>query len=125
MKQAKERHRGNQGSRAFVSCVWPVRGKCKKLTQQYVGASFRHHNPYFPGMAEALRAAMQENAAQFPQKAIEIKRVLAEGDLVAINAHVRLNPGDSGVATIHIFRFEGDLASSSCGMSGRLCLKIP
>ena len=83
-------------------------GKVKEAYQQYVGASFRHHNPYFHGDAEALRAAMQENAAQFPQKAIDIKRVLVDGDLVAVHAHVRLKPGDLGVATIHIFRFEGD-----------------
>ena len=51
---------------------------------------------------------MEENAAHFPHKAIEIKRVLADGDLVAVHAHVRLNPGDPGVATIHLFRFEGD-----------------
>jgi predicted SnoaL-like aldol condensation-catalyzing enzyme len=83
-------------------------GKVNEAYQQYVGASFRHHNPYFPGDAEALKAAMQENAAQFPQKTIDIKRVLVDGDLVAVHAHVRLKPGDLGVATIHIFRFEGD-----------------
>ncbi len=83
-------------------------GKVKEAYRQYVDASFRHHNPYFPGNAAALSAAMVENAAQFPQKAIEIKHVLADGDLVAVHAHVRLQPGDLGVATIHIFRFEGD-----------------
>jgi predicted SnoaL-like aldol condensation-catalyzing enzyme len=83
-------------------------GKVNEAYQQYVGANFRHHNPYFPGEAEALKAAMQENAAQFPQKAIDIKRVLVDGDLVAAHAHVCLKPGDLGVATIHIFRFEGD-----------------
>ncbi len=83
-------------------------GKVKEAYRQYVDASFRHHNPYFPGNAEALSTAMEENAAQFPRKAIEIKRVFADGDLVAVHAHVRLQPGDLGVATIHIFRFEGD-----------------
>ena len=82
-------------------------GKVKEAYQRYAGASFRHHNPYFPGNAEALRAAMQENADQFPQKAIDIKHALSDGDLVAIHAHVRLQPGDLGVATIHMFRFEG------------------
>src|SRR5512135_1741587 len=83
-------------------------GKVQEAYRQYVGESFRHHNPYFPGDAEALKAAMLENATQFPQKAIDIKRVLADGDLVAVHAHVRLKPGDRGVATIHLFRFEGD-----------------
>jgi len=83
-------------------------GKVQEAFQQYVDASFRHHNPYFQGTAEALSAAMQENANQFPQKTIDIKRVLADGDLVAVQAHVRLKPGDLGVATIHIFRFDGN-----------------
>jgi len=83
-------------------------GKVKEAYQTYVGASFRHHNPYFPGSDEALSVAMQENADQFPQKAIDIKRVLADGDLVAVHAHVRLKPGDPGVATVHIFRFDGN-----------------
>jgi predicted SnoaL-like aldol condensation-catalyzing enzyme len=83
-------------------------GKVQAAYQKYVAASFRHHNPYFPGNAEALSTAMQENADQFPQKAITIKHVLADGDLVAVHAHVRLKPGDLGVATIHLFRFEGD-----------------
>ena len=51
-------------------------GKVHEAYQRYIAASFRHHNPYFPGDAEALSAAMQENADQFPQKAIDIKRVL-------------------------------------------------
>jgi len=82
-------------------------GKVHDAYRRYVGASFRHHNPYFSGDAEALQAAMQENADQFPQKAIDIKHALSDGDLVAIHAHVRLQPGDLGVATIHMFRFEG------------------
>lgn len=83
-------------------------GKVQAAYRQYVAANFRHHNPYFPGTAEALSAAMQENAVQFPRKAIDVKHVLVDGDLVAVHAHVRLNPGDSGIATIHLFRFEGD-----------------
>ena len=82
-------------------------GKVQEAYQRHVDASFRHHNPYFPGNAAALSAAMQENAARFPHKAIEIKRVLSDGDLVAVHAHVCLKPGDLGVATIHLFRFEG------------------
>ena len=83
-------------------------GKVNEAYRRYVGASFRHHNPYFPGTAEALSAAMQENADQFPHKAIDIKRILADGDWVAVHAHVRLQPGDLGIATIHLFRFDGN-----------------
>lgn len=83
-------------------------GQVKMAYQRYVGAGFRHHNPYFPGDAETLSTAMEENAKQNPDKVIEILHTLEDGDLVAVHAHVRLKPGDLGVATVHVFRFEGD-----------------
>ena len=83
-------------------------GKVKEAYRRYVAASFRHHNPYFSGNAEALMAAMEENAAQFPAKAIEVKHTLEEGELVAVHACVKLKPDDLGIATLHLFRFEGD-----------------
>ena len=81
-------------------------GKVKEAYQAYVGSNFRHHNPYFPGNAEALMTAMEENSAQNPDKTIEVQRALEDGDLVAVHAFVRLKPGDLGIATVHIFRFQ-------------------
>ena len=83
-------------------------GQVKEAYQLYVGASFRHHNPYFQGDAATLMAAMEENALTNPSKAIEIKHTVEEGDRVAIHARVKLKPGDLGIATIHLFRFEDD-----------------
>ena len=83
-------------------------GKVKEAYHSYIGAGFRHHNPYFKGDAETLRTAMEENAAKNPNKAIEIHHALEEGDLVAVHARVTFSPGDRGVATVHVFRFEGD-----------------
>jgi len=83
-------------------------GQVKEAYRLYVGVNFRHHNPYFQGDAATLMAAMEENAAAYPKKAIEIHHALEEGDLVALHACVKLKPGDLGIATIHLFRFEGD-----------------
>lgn len=83
-------------------------GKVKDAYQMYIGPNFRHHNPYFQGDAATLMAAMEENAVSNPHKAIDIRHTLEEGDLVAVHACVRLKPGDLGIATIHLFRFEGD-----------------
>jgi len=81
-------------------------GKVKEAYQAYVDSNFRHQNPYFPGNAEALMAAMEENSIQNPDKTIEVQRTLEDGDLVAVHALVRLKPGDLGIATVHIFRFQ-------------------
>jgi predicted SnoaL-like aldol condensation-catalyzing enzyme len=83
-------------------------GKVKEAYQLYIGVNFRYHNPYFQGDAATLLAAMEENAAANPHKTIEIYHAIEEGDLAAIHACVKLKPGDLGIATIHLFRFEGD-----------------
>ncbi len=81
-------------------------GKVREAYSKFVGAGFRHHNPFFEGSAEALMMAMEENARQNPNKSLEVKHALAEGDFVAVHAHVWHKPGEPGAAVIHIFRFE-------------------
>jgi len=81
-------------------------GKVSEAYSRFVGAGFRHHNPFFEGSAEALMAGMEENARQNPSKVLEVKRAVAEGELVVVHSHVRQKPGDLGAAVVHIFRFE-------------------
>jgi predicted SnoaL-like aldol condensation-catalyzing enzyme len=83
-------------------------GDVQEAYSKFVGKGFRHHNPYFEGSANSLQAGMEENAQQNPDKALEVKRVIAEGDLVVVHAHVRHKPDDLGAALVHIFRFEND-----------------
>ncbi len=81
-------------------------GDVREAYAKFVGEGFRHHNPYFEGSADSLQAGMEENARQNPDKALEVKRVIAEGDLVVVHAYVRHKPDDLGAALVHIFRFE-------------------
>jgi predicted SnoaL-like aldol condensation-catalyzing enzyme len=81
-------------------------GQVREAFEKFVGNGFRHHNPYFAGSAESLMMAMDENARQSPDKALEIKRVISEGEFVVVHSHVRQKPGDLGAAVAHIFRFE-------------------
>ena len=82
------------------------RGKVSDAYAKYVGVGFKHHNPFFEGSADALQAGMEENARQNPNKVLEVKRAIAEGDFVAIHSHLRQKPGEPGGAVVHIFRFE-------------------
>ncbi len=52
--------------------------------------------------------AMRADAKNVPNKRLDIKHVLAEGELVAIHFHVVRKPEDPGVAVVHLYRFEGD-----------------
>jgi len=81
-------------------------GKVNEAYSKFVGAGFRHHNPYFEGSAKSLQAGMEENAKQNPNKVLEVKRAIAEGEFVVTHSHVQQKPGDLGVAVVHIFRFE-------------------
>jgi predicted SnoaL-like aldol condensation-catalyzing enzyme len=83
-------------------------GEVGEAFSRFVGDGFRHHNPFFEGSAESLQAAMAENARQNPEKILEVKRVIAEGDFVVTHSHVRQRPGDLGAAVVHIFRFDDE-----------------
>jgi predicted SnoaL-like aldol condensation-catalyzing enzyme len=57
-----------------------------------------------PSGSAGLREQFTAFFQQFPQLIVERKRVVAEGDIVAIHAHYRLNPDDRGQSVVDIFR---------------------
>jgi predicted SnoaL-like aldol condensation-catalyzing enzyme len=71
---------------------------------QYVGAEYIQHNPQTPDGADAFIQSTTRFIAQFPQVRVEIKRVIAEGDLVVTHDLVTLSPEDRGMAGVDIFR---------------------
>ena len=81
-----------------------------KLDEAYelVSPGFRHHNAYFPGDTESLKAGMADAHKQFPNTRIDVQRVIAEGDLVAVHSRVQHAPDKPAIAVVHIFRFEGE-----------------
>jgi predicted SnoaL-like aldol condensation-catalyzing enzyme len=81
-------------------------GEVREAYAKFVGAGFRHHNPFFEGSAGSLMAGMEENARQNPNKVLDVKRAIAEGEFVAVHSHVRQNPDDRGGSVVHVFRFE-------------------
>lgn len=81
-------------------------GDVREAYSKFVGANFKHHNPYFEGSAQTLMTAMEENARDNPNKTLNVKLAIAESDLVAVDTHVRQSPEDRGGAAVHIFRFE-------------------
>ena len=83
-------------------------GKVDEAYGNYIGANFRHHNPYFPGDAKSLKAGMAEAHGKFPNTTLEVQHVLEEGDLVAVHSRVQHSPGKPEIAVVHILRFEGD-----------------
>lgn len=98
----------NRKEAAVSFLEWAAGGRVEEAYEQFIGPGFRHHNPYFEGSADALRAAMAENARQNPGKVVSVKRVIADGEYVVVHFHIRHHPDELGAAVVHIFRFEND-----------------
>ncbi|WEH12965.1 nuclear transport factor 2 family protein [Streptomyces sp. VNUA24] len=62
------------------------------------------HNPNLPDGAKATKAVYAEHFKQFPNLTFDLKRVVAEGDLVAVHAHLIDTPGALGQAVAEVFR---------------------
>lgn len=82
-------------------------GKVREAFERYASPNFRHHNLYFRGDAASLARGMEESFERFPNKVLDVQRVLGDGDLVAVHLRVRLEPTGADITLIHIFRFEG------------------
>lgn len=95
-----------QIAREFLQMV--VAGDIEQAYRKYVDMQGQHHNFFFPAGFPALQKAMIENHSLFPNKQIEVKNVLADGDLVAVHSRLILKEGGEEMAVVHLFRFEGD-----------------
>ncbi len=85
-----------------------VAGQIDEAYRRYVDLRGKHHNPFFPAGFPALKKAMIENHAQFPNKQLTVKNVLGDGELVAVHSHIVLRPGETGISAVHLFRFDGN-----------------
>jgi predicted SnoaL-like aldol condensation-catalyzing enzyme len=84
-------------------------GQVQEAYDRYVAPSFIHHNQHFKGDRQSLLTAMQEASQATPNKSVDIKRVVEDGDTVITHSLVsRQDPQAADVAVVHIFRFEDD-----------------
>jgi predicted SnoaL-like aldol condensation-catalyzing enzyme len=83
-----------------------VAGNIDEAYDNYVNMHGRHHNVYYAADFASLKQGMIENHAQFPNKRLMVKNVLGDGNLVAVHSNIILKPGEPGVSTVHLFRFE-------------------
>lgn len=74
--------------------------------KKYFGNKYIQHNPHVPNGALAFTKYFEEFFKQNSKAKVEMKRVLADGDLVAIHSHFKINSSDLGSAVVDIFRFE-------------------
>jgi len=87
----------------FVQLVF-IEGRVEDAAGRLLSDSYIQHNPEVATGKQAFIAAIGGMLSAFPDFSYDIKRVIAEGDLVVLHAHVRMTKDDRGTATIDIFR---------------------
>ena len=74
--------------------------------EKYVGGSYIQHNPTVADGSLPFIDFVNGFVAKNPHLHVDIKRVVAEGDLVVTHVHITTSETDRGVAAIDIFRLE-------------------
>ena len=80
--------------------------KPEEAVAKHLGPNYRQHNPGSGDGPEPFIAAVKGITKVFPELSMEVKRIIAEGDLVILHSHLILKPGDRGSAVVDIFRLE-------------------
>ena len=73
---------------------------------KHFGPRYIQHNPLAPDGPEGFKRLVALLKEKFPNSHNEIKRVIAEGDLVVLHVHSVREPGQRGRAVVDIFRVE-------------------
>jgi len=77
----------------------------RKAVERYLGDEYIQHNPQAPDGPEAFIGFVEA----FPEVSVDIKRILAEGDIVVTHSLVRFNAQDErGTVAVNFFRLTDD-----------------
>jgi predicted SnoaL-like aldol condensation-catalyzing enzyme len=77
-----------------------------EAVETYGGSHYTQHNPQAPDGFDAFIQFVEGFVEQFPQLSLDIKRAVAEGDLVATHSLLKTSPEDRGTAVADIFRLQ-------------------
>ena len=73
---------------------------------KYFGPRYIQHNPTAADGIEGFKRLITFLKEKFPNSRSEIKRVIAEGDIVVLHVHSVREPGQRGRAIVDMFRLE-------------------
>ncbi|MFG2553287.1 nuclear transport factor 2 family protein [Streptomyces sp. NPDC048581] len=74
---------------------------------RFWGTEYHQHNPNIADGVAGVKSGLGAYFKAFPQLKVTPKRVIAEGDLVAVHSHYVNAPGERGQAIVDLFRVRG------------------
>ena len=89
-------------------------GQPEQAAAAHLGATYTQHNPGAPDGAEGFIGYVHWLRGQFPELHLDIKRALAEDDLVFTHSNLHLEPGDRGMAVADIWRIADRCRPRTC-----------
>jgi predicted SnoaL-like aldol condensation-catalyzing enzyme len=81
-------------------------GDPDKAVADHLGDRYIQHNPQAPDGAEAFTGFVTWLRGEYPNLKLDIRRVVAEADIVVTHSHLVLEPGTPGRALADFFRLE-------------------
>lgn len=74
----------------------------EQAVERYVGPRYVQHNPQAPDGPEAFIGFVKG----FPEAGVDIRRVIADGDIVVTHSLLKFTPDDRGTVAADFFRLE-------------------
>ena len=80
--------------------------KPEEAVAKYIGPYYRQHNPTASDGSQPFIDFIHNFTQTFPSTQLDVKRMVAEGDMVMVHSHLIRQTGDRGMAVVDIFRLE-------------------
>jgi len=74
----------------------------EQAVEKYMGPQYLQHNPQAPDGPEAFIGFVKA----FPHGSVDIRRVIADGDIVVTHSLLKFTPDDRGTVAADFFRLE-------------------
>jgi predicted SnoaL-like aldol condensation-catalyzing enzyme len=83
-----------------------VQKQVRKAFETWVDPGYIQHNPLAPTGRDAAIAFLEPFFQGHPEAVYSIKRIIADGNLVAVHSHAKFAAADRGLAVVDILRVE-------------------
>jgi predicted SnoaL-like aldol condensation-catalyzing enzyme len=84
-----------------------VQKRVREAFETWVEPGYIQHNPLAKSGRDAAIAFLEPFFQSHPDASYSIKRIIADGNLVAVHSHAKFTADDRGLAVVDILRVDG------------------